>query len=25
VASGCHLLNMWIPAVADLKQMGLVS
>lgn len=25
VASGCHLLNMWIPAVDDLKLLGLVS
>ncbi len=25
VASACYMLNLWIPAVADLKQMGLVN
>ena len=25
VASACNLVNLWIPAIADLKQMGLVS
>lgn len=25
VASACYMVNLWIPAVADLKQMGLVN